>query len=210
MSSPFQVFSITANRHSINKVQTSVGGGRVVDISFYGNNIGIVSPKGAFLAFYKGHKIIAFGRDAVARLVNEEVHAYGLGKTIKYAALARLAGLVDVAQFAVTGPLALAVHSVIFIGTGVATVVTSPLAISEKTRNIPKVCGTLAVSNLISVGATGAGMVIAPLEIVVPELNIKLLKSHKWVRLSPSLLKINVFTANSNARTDFPDRDGEM
>lgn len=150
--------------------------------SITGYNLGIVSQKGLYLAIFKGKSCVILGKDGVARCINKECDSsLSFLTRIKNAVGARLLGVVDALQCTVTAPVFIATHSVVFLGTGIGTIILLPAIFhKEKGRDIWKGCAMLATGNLVSIVANTANLILTPIETVVPEFNIKVLKMNKW------------------------------
>lgn len=91
-------------------------------------------------------------------------------------------GLVDTIQIAVTGcPLFLAAHTVMLVGCSVGTIILLPALLDKnKGKLIWRTCAKSALQNLGSVISTAGCLVLTPIEIIVPEFNIKVLKMQQW------------------------------
>lgn len=145
-----------------------------------GHAIGIASQKGVFLGIYHGYTVIILGKDGVARCVNKEFESRSFGKVVGYAVGARLLGVVDTIQMSVTGPILVVGHGATSVGTGLASLALVPAYGTRKGKRWCKICAKLCLTNAGSTVASGATTLLTPLEIIIPELNIKALKVHKW------------------------------
>lgn len=141
---------------------------------------GLWTQKGLFVAFFSKKNCLILGKDGVARSVNQEFKAQTVGKKIQKALLARLLGIIDTVQFSIAGPIFLALHTFLFTGNAVGTIVTLPALCFKSKKHIWEKYFAKMICNFNSIFATSAALAATPAEIIAPEFVIKVLKMHKW------------------------------
>lgn len=155
-------------------------------MSVEGHKWGVITNKGVYLAIYNGKECVIFGKDGVCRLVEKASKANSWKGKIGNSFGARALGVVDTIQIAVAGPVFVALHTTVFLACTAGTVCLTPCLLGSK-ENKQKliICAAMAIANLGSVLSMSAATGLTPIETVVPEFNIRVLKMQKWSKSLP-------------------------
>lgn len=179
MSSRFPMYHCNLFFNAVTTTRTTTQTHHCVEKK--GISIGLSTNKGIYIAIYLGRSCVILGKDGVSRCVHKMFSASSTAKALANFIAARFLGIFDTIQTVATAPVFFAIHTSLFVGGSLGTIFLLPTLLQPRKRQSTlEACTKLALNNFYSILSTVGCLVLTPIEIITPEINIKVLKMHKW------------------------------